>query len=182
MRYWFFISGYSPSQGLTILVLLLLSCSKKEAAQPVEYTGPLREAENVDMLYTEKDRIKVKLQTKRILEYKNGDREFPDGLHLEFYDENGVMTSTLKANHAYYYKEENKWKGRGNVEVRNIEKQQQLNTEELFWMPATKKIFTEKFVTIKLETEVLYGTGLDAMQDLSLYTIKNPQGTIEVKE
>jgi hypothetical protein len=29
---------------------------------------------------------------------------------------------------------------------------------------------------------VLYGTGLDATQDLSAYTIKKPQGEFEIKE
>ncbi len=122
------------------------------------------------------------MQSKKILEFKNGDQEFPEGLYLEFYNENGVMTSTLKSNQAYKFKEENKWRARGNVEIINIEKQQQLNTEELFWTPATKKIFTEKFVTIKLESEVIYGIGLDAAQDLSYYTIKDPKGEILVKD
>lgn len=61
-------------------------------------------------------------------------------------------------------------------------KKQQLNTEELFWRPLTKRIFTEKFVTITLESEVLYGTGLDAMQDLSTYTIKKPEGVFDIKD
>ncbi len=167
---------------LVCILLLALACKPKETSEPVEYSGPLREAYDVDMLYSEKDRIKVKMKAKRILELKNGDQEFPEGLYLEFYNELGVMTSTLKANQAYYFKKENQWRGRGKVEVINLERKQQLNTEELFWSPATKKIFTEKFVTIKLETEVIYGTGLDAVQDLSTYTIKKPEGDFEIKD
>ncbi len=64
----------------------------------------------------------------------------------------------------------------------NIEKQQQLNTEELFWRQDDKKINTEKFVTIKLANEVIYGTGLDAAQDLSTYVIKKVEGEFEVKD
>jgi hypothetical protein len=30
--------------------------------------------------------------------------------------------------------------------------------------------------------DVLYGTGLDATEDMSDYTIKNPTGTMEVKD
>lgn len=134
------------------------------------------------MLYTEKDHLKAKMKAKKILEFKTGDREFPEGIYLEFFDEKGNISSTLKANHAFYFKDENKWRGRGDVEVRNIAKQQQLDTEELFWMPATRKIFSEKFVTIKLESEVIYGVGLDAAQDLSYYNIKEPKGEILVKE
>lgn len=167
---------------LFIASLSIQSCRQKEAVVLVEYTGPLREAADVEMLYSEKDRVKVKMKAKKILEFKNEDKEFPEGLYLEFYDEFGVMTSTLKANNAFYFKEKNQWRARGNVEVVNLAKKQQLNTEELFWKPDTKKIFTEKFVTIKLESEVIYGTGLDAVQDLSTYTIKKPEGEFEIKD
>ena len=171
-----------PRSFLLVSILLLASCTEKQTSEPVEYTGPLREAMDVEMLHAEKDKIKVKMVAKRILEFKNGDREFPEGIYLEFYDETGRMTSSLKANHAYYFKKENHWRGRGKVEVKNIEKRQQLNTEELFWDPTSKKIFTEKFVTINLESEVIYGTGLDALQDMSSYTIKKPAGDFEIKD
>lgn len=172
----------SSIRNLLFIVFLITSCTQKETVKALEYTGPLREAADVLVLYTEKDRIKVKMQSKKILEFKNGDQEFPEGLYLEFFDEKGVMTSTLKANNAYKFRDENKWRARGNVEIVNIEKHQQLNTEELFWTPENRKIFTEKFVTIKLESEVIYGIGLNANQDLSSYTIKDPQGEILVKD
>ena len=165
-----------------LLVLAMVACQQKEMPKIVEYNGPLREAANVDVLYTEKDHIKVKMQAKKILEFKNGDQEFPEGLYLEFFSDQGVMTSTLKANHAYYFKEQKQWRGRGDVEVKNIQKQQQLDTEELFWEPETKKIFTEKFVTITLESEVISGTGLDATQDLSSYTIRKPEAIFDIKD
>lgn len=164
------------------VLLLVNSCGVKETPKPIIYSGPLTEAEDVDMLYTEKDQIKVKMKAKKANELQNGDREFPEGIYLEFFDEKGKLTSTLAANQAYFFKQENKWRGRGKVEVKNIEKNQQLNTEELFWKPETKKIFTEKFVTIKTESEILYGTGLDATENLSSYTITNPEGDIDVKE
>jgi len=158
------------------------SCKTKETAKVVVYEGPLREAEDVFMHYTENDRIKAILKAKQIFDYQNGDQEFPQGIYLEFFDKTGKLTSTLRANTAFYFKSENKWRGRGDVVVKNMDKGQQLNTEELFWMPATKKIFTEKFVTITDASDVLYGTGLDAAEDMSTYTIKNPTGTMEVKD
>ncbi len=169
--------------SLTIVMGIWFSgCTTQETAKPVLYEGPLSEAEDVVMYYSEKEVVKVMLKAKQIFEFQNGDREFPEGIYIEFFDEFGKMTSTLKANSAYYFKEENKWRGRGAVEVINLEKQEQLNTEELFWKQDTKKIFTDKFVTIKLQNEVIYGTGLDAAQDLSSYQIKNPEGEFVVEE
>lgn len=161
---------------------MLSACNQSETSVPVEYEGPLSEAENVKMQYAEKDRVKVVLTAAKILEFANGDEEFPEGIYIEFYDELGNKTSTLRANDAFYFKEENKWRGRGNVEVINMQKQEQLNTEELFWTPTDKKIFTDKFVTIKLQSEVIYGTGLEAKEDLSDYRIKDPSGDFTVDE
>ncbi|MBX2899773.1 MAG: LPS export ABC transporter periplasmic protein LptC [Cyclobacteriaceae bacterium] len=164
------------------LMAWLTACNGNETTLPPEYEGPLSEAESVVMQYAEKDRVKVKLTASKILEYKNGDQEFPEGIFIEFYDEVGSLTSTLRANDAYFFKSENKWRGRGNVEVINTQKDEQLRTEELFWKPDTKKIFTDQFVTIKLQSEVVYGTGLEADEDMSHYQIKNPEGEFVVEE
>lgn len=167
---------------LIIACAVLSSCRPKEAAKPVVYDGPLRQGVNISMRYTEKEKLKTILQAKKLNEFQNGDREFPEGVYIEFYDVTGKLTSTLKANSAYYFKEENKWRGRGKVEVINLEKQQQLNTEELFWKPDTKKIFTDKFVTITDNEDVLYGTGLTANQDLSDYHLKDTSGNFHSTE
>ncbi|MBI1768871.1 MAG: LPS export ABC transporter periplasmic protein LptC [Bacteroidetes bacterium] len=164
------------------LALFLAACSTKEAAKPVVYDGPLKQAQNIVVYHTEKEKLKTILQAKKLNEFQNGDREFPEGVYIEFYDLTGKMTSTLRANTAYFFKEENKWRGRGKVEVKNIEKQQQLNSEELFWKPDTKKIFTDKFVTITDKEDVIYGTGLTADQDLSNYSLKNTSGNVHVNE
>ncbi|MFY8036101.1 MAG: LPS export ABC transporter periplasmic protein LptC [Cyclobacteriaceae bacterium] len=162
--------------------LCFSSCRNKEVTAPLVYEGPLREAEDVVMHYTENDRVKALLKAKKIFEFQNGDQEFPEGIYLEFYDKTGKLTSTLRANTAFYFKSESKWRGRGKVEVKNIDKNQQLNSEELFWFPATRKIATDKFVTIIDTHDILYGTGLDAMEDMSNYTIKNPTGSMLVKD
>ncbi|MBT1690135.1 LPS export ABC transporter periplasmic protein LptC [Fulvivirgaceae bacterium PWU37] len=168
--------------SIVFIATLLIACDQPEAKEPVEYKGPLREVENMEMFYTENDRIKVKMQAAVVYEFLNGDREFPKGIYLEFYTEEGTLESTLKANNAYFFKEQNQWRGRGKVEVKNIAKNEQLNTEELFWKPADQKIFTEQFVTIKQQEDVIYGTGLDAKQDLSDYVITKPYGEVGFQE
>jgi LPS export ABC transporter protein LptC len=165
-----------------VLLIILAGCQAKESTKFVVYEGPLREFENIVLTRAEKEKVKMIMRAKKIQEFQNGDQEFPEGLYIEFFDPLGTKTSTLKANTAHYFKQDNRWRGQGNVEVFNIEKGQELHTEELFWNPAQHKIFTDKFVTIKDQTDVLYGTGMIANQDLSNYSIKNPKGTVEVSE
>lgn len=138
--------------------------------------------EGMDLYRSESATLKVRLVTPKLVEYVNGNREFPDGLYMEFFDESGKMTTTLKANEAIYFKEEDHWRGRGNVVIKNIENQQELTTEELFWKPSEERMFTEKFVTIKLPDQVLYGKGLEAKQDFSEYTILQPEGEFYIDE
>jgi LPS export ABC transporter protein LptC len=167
---------------LILCAIIFSSCDKNESTKPKIYDGPLREGENIEMLYSEKEKVTVKIIAKRVSEFQNGDRSFPEGIFIEFYDEMGRVSSTLSANTAFYYKSEQKWKGQGKVEVKNIQKEEQLNTEELFWFPATKKINTDKFVQIRNGREVIYGTGLDAKQDMSEYSILKPEGEFAIEE
>jgi len=165
-----------------ISVPLMMACTNTETKEPLEYTGPLSEAENVELYMSEKERVKVKMTADVANEFQNGDREFPKGVFIEMFDENGKVTSTLRANHAYYFKSEDHWRGRGDVELKDLVRQQQLNTEELFWKPKDQKIYTDKFVTIRQEGDVLYGEGLTAKEDLSEYVITHPSGDMEIKE
>ncbi len=177
----FFIYMNSTFRFLVIL-LVANSCGKNELTQPLEYTGPQSEGEQVELHYSEDQVVRVRLLADLIYEFASGDREFPKGLYIEFFDESGKLESTLRANHAYYFKKEDQWKAVGKVEVINLEKNEQLNTEELFWRPAKKDLFTESFVTIRLQNEVIYGEGLEAKQDMSTYTIKKPQGEFTIED
>ena len=165
-----------------ILSFLAIGCTQTDLKEPVEYTGPLREVENIELYNSEGEKVKSKLTADLVYEFANGDREFPKGVYIEMYNEFGGLQSTLRANYARYIKQEDHWRGQGKVEVKNIEKNEQLNTEELFWEPATKKIFTEKFVTIRMQNDVVYGQGLTANQDLTDYVITHPTGDLEVSE
>jgi LPS export ABC transporter protein LptC len=166
------------------LILTLSACGNtdKEIDDLKPYEGPIQSAENMVLYRSELAIIRSKLVTPKYLDFANGNKEFPEGVYIEFYDESGKMTTTLKANEAKYFKEEDHWKGIGDVEIKNIDTKEQLNTEELFWKPSEERMFTEKFVTIRLPDQVLYGKGLEAKQDFSEYTIKQPEGEFYVDE
>jgi len=183
----FYARGNQKQINARVCVLLLvgtltIGCGGSETKEIIEYKGPLSEIDSVELFYSENDRVKVKMTADLMYEFENGDREFPKGVFMEFFDELGQLESTLRANHAYFFSKEDHWRGRGDVEVKNIAKSNQLNTEELFWRRKDKKIVTDKFVTITREGDVLYGQGLVANEDLSEYAITKPSGDMEIKE
>lgn len=170
------------STACLLTIVSLTSCNQSDLKEPLVYEGPERIAENIETFYSEGNQVKVKMIAAKMYQFESGDREFPEGIYLEFYDEEGKLESTLRANEAHYFKKEQQWRGRGKVEVKNLEKNEQLNTEELFWKPEDEKIFTDKFVTIRQQSDVIYGQGLEAKQDMSDYVIKKPEGEFAVDE
>ncbi len=168
---------------LSVLLLILVQCKpKKSEAIPEEYNGPIMEAANVTTYYSDSARIKLKLTTPLQLEYDNGDREFPKGLYLEFYDKDGSISSTLKADYCYYTNKDALYKATGNVIVKGMKNNDQLNTEELFWNQKKEIVFTDKFVRIEKDGEIHMGDGLVAKQDFSEYSITHSRGNITLQE
>jgi hypothetical protein len=75
--------------SIVILGFSIISCTQTDLKEPLEYTGPLREVENVELYNSENEQIKSKLTAEVFYEFANGDREFPKGVYIEMYNEFG---------------------------------------------------------------------------------------------
>jgi len=146
-----------------------------------EYTGPLQETFSLELLHSDSAIIRVKLVSPHQIVHQNHDQEYPEGIYLEIFNKGGDMT-TIKANRAYFIKETKIYQVEGDVELINLNEKQKLNTEELFWDPSKEKVYTDRFVTIITEGEIIKGEGLEATQDFSTYKILKPTGTISIAE
>jgi LPS export ABC transporter protein LptC len=168
---------------IAFLCLIFPGCKPKEDLQlMVPYDGPLLELENTITYYSDSSVVKMKMEAARQLEFENGDREFPDGIYLEFYDTFGNLTSTMRADYCYFTRESDLYKASGDVVIKGYSTHEQLNTEELYWNQKEEKVFTDKFVRIEKEGEIHTGEGLEAKQDFSEYRILKSRGTILLPE
>lgn len=181
---------YTHSKNLFFLIftlsqsLIYTACKKQvhdaEVFKP--YSGPLAVMEKVHMLYSDSAIVKVELNADKQEEYFNGDRVFPEGMYLQFFDNDGTVNATLTSNQAKYTKQTGIYTVWGNVIITGVKEYKKINTEELNWNPATRKVYTEKFVRIETREEILTGNGLDATQDFKYYKILNPTGVFSVKQ
>ncbi|OEK06986.1 LPS export ABC transporter periplasmic protein LptC [Roseivirga misakiensis] len=162
---------------IAIVFTLVAGCSQDDAklSEMEEYTGPSFESENVVIKLTEATVVKVIMKGKKQLQFQNGDIEFPEGLEVTFFDENGEKTTILTAQKGFKSATDNLYRANGDVVVRNLIKEETLRTEELFWNPETKKIFTDKFVTVQTLTDIIPAEGLTAPQDFSTYQFIKPK-------
>jgi LPS export ABC transporter protein LptC len=145
------------------------------------YEGPMLEMDSVQTLFSDSAVVRVKLLAGKRLDFKNGDSEYPEGVYIEFFGPDGRLRSTLRSNQGFYYGEKNLYQVDGNVEVIN-EATDKLNTEQLFWEPEREEVYTEKFVRIQSDGQLLMGEGLRADQDFSTYEIMKPTANIDVEE
>ncbi|WP_299248505.1 LPS export ABC transporter periplasmic protein LptC [uncultured Cytophaga sp.] len=166
-----------------VWVLCLFGCIDNEKAITIEvpYEGAMMTANNIKTIYSDSGETKMILEAPVQLLLQNDDREFPEGVHVEFFDEKKEPKAILTSNYALFDKDKNLYRIFGKVVIDNKRDGKKMSTEELFWSPATKKIYTDKFLIIETGNEVIRGIGMDATQDFSSYKIHKPVGELYVK-
>lgn len=151
--------------GLPFMVILLslASCGEEVDSSILEtYKGPIGLAMDIELFHSDSTIIRTQVKAKKQMKFGTGDLEFPEGIEIFFFDKDGNTSSTMRADKGYYDKTKNIYRGEGDVQVHNLEKDQKLSSEELFWDPNAKKIYTEKFVTIQEKETIFNGTGMEA--------------------
>lgn len=161
-----------------ILAIASLSTSCREDVDTSAlqvYGGPINSAVNIHLVVSDSAIVRSEIKAPKQLEFANGNQEFPEGIAIQFFEKDGRLSTTIKADRAYFDKNENQYRGVGNVQVHNLLEDQKLLSEELYWKPREKRIFTEKFVTVQDGVTLINGTGLEADDSFSSYEIKDPR-------
>lgn len=155
-------------------IVQLSSCREDVDANALQvYEGPVNIGINIHVIHSDSAIVRSEIRAPRQLEFLNGNMEFPDGILIEFFTVDGNLGTTLKADRGYFDKEKNLYRGEGNVQVDNEEEDQHLQSEELFWDPTKKLIYTETFVTIRDNEILLNGTGMVADESFTNYSMKD---------
>ncbi len=174
---------------LVIIGVLMLfgSCTndiKKVQEFSAKQDSAIVSAKDVELRYTTNGILQTIMETpllNRYVEYEGKTyAEFPQGLHLTFFDKTGKEMSKMRANYSIYYEDEGVWEAQYDVVAIN-EKGEQLNTEYLVWNQNTGKISSDRFVTMTTSDGVIHGKGFEANQDLSAWEIKQGSGIINVE-
>lgn len=147
-------------------------------------TFPSESAFNVVMNYSEKGFIQFTLEAEQLDRYNLTSPyiEFPNGLHVMFYDSIGGIKSEMFANYAISYEGKKLMEARDDVIVINHEQSQTLNTEHLIWDQKKHIIFSEVFVKITTEEHVIFGEdGFESDEEFNKWTIRTISGKLDVE-
>ena len=107
--------------------------------------------------------------------------EFPNSVHVNFFDEKDSIESKLDAHYAKYKESQNRIFLKDSVTVINI-KGDTLFCDELIWdrNRTNAEFYTDKPVRIRTRTHIINGVGMEARQDFKEWHIIQSTGFIKV--
>lgn len=171
---------------LFFLVVTAVSCKKKIDTIPETYilTLPSLTVKDFETVYTDSGKVQLVLSAPVMESYKNTDNpysEFRSGLRVYFHDGNRESIATVRAKYARYTDSKNLWELKDSVIAIN-ENGDKLETELLFWDQKKELIYTDRFVKITNEDQIVQGFGFESDPRLTRRKIKNVSATIYVAE
>ena len=148
-------------------------------------TEPDMIGENVVVLYSDSSRLHMKMVTSLIKQFNSAKEqrdEFPEGIHVWFYENTGEFKGEVKANWAKHDKIEKLWEAQSNVVLINAAGQI-LETEQLFWDTQKAIVYSEKYTKITSEDgTVATGDTFTAKQDFSEWKLSKGRATIIMRD
>ena len=144
--------------------------------------GPMESVFNVEMVYTDQGHTRMILNAEQMDRYEGEEPylELPRGLHVQFFDTLGNKTSSMSSKYAISYDDPEIIEAHNDVVVIN-EAGERLNTEQLIWDQKEEIIYSDKFVKITTEEEVLYGEGFESDERFDRWKITSPRGTFQAE-
>jgi LPS export ABC transporter protein LptC len=165
-----------------LLALLILfgvtSCEKDNKKLGAVYEGPTEIVNNVQIRYSEQGLPKVQMVTPLSMTYNNQNKIFPDTVNINFFDPTGAIITHLRADSGRFDQATNVYIVKGHVKVIKSQTKETLTTSELSWSPVTKKVFTDKALTVRntITSEVTHAIGMDAEQDFTRIKFRKATG------
>lgn len=138
----------------------------------------------VEILYSDSAIVRVRITGPimlRHLDLADAKQEFIEGVNVDFFDNHREVSGHLTAQYGIRLENQGKVIVRDSVVWENV-LGDRLESEELIWDERTRKVYTDKFVTIIRPDEIIYGYGFEADQDFTYSRIKAIQGKIKIDD
>ena len=170
-----------------LLASMLFSCENEMSAViklSTKDSIPDIAITNVKVMQSEMGNITYELIAPKMISYQKLEAytELPNGLRIIFYDSIMQPKSEITANYGISWDNKNTMEARGNVVIRNFQKNEQLNTESLIYDLNARKVSTTEFVKITTPDRLILGKGMESDELFDNWVIKDVTSTIFVEE
>lgn len=165
-------------QFVTLISLVIISFACQEDVKPIKFdafTGeeiPSQESWDSRIMITDDGNLKAIVYADHIRVFDDHKETLLEGVKINFFDEEEVVASRLTSKRGRVDDKTQDMFAIDSVIAKN-DSGTILETDELKWDNKTRKITTDKFVTITTEEERIEGYGFVSDQGLQNYTIYN---------
>lgn len=174
--------------GTMVMLLLFSSCTGRQKDLGVAITErdslPVMDTRGVTTLISDSGITRYRINTEEwlVFDRKNPPHwAFEKGVYLEKFDSLFRVEASIKADTAYFYTKEELWKLMGHVDIKNLEGKR-FNTDLLYWDQRRQKVYSDRFIRIELPDRIITGRGFDSNQQMTVYTIRQPEGVLYFDE
>jgi LPS export ABC transporter protein LptC len=157
---------------------------EKKIADYIKNVVMKEEATNVVSYLSQSGKMKAKLTSPLMFRVLTDTVyvEFPNALHVDFYDDSTKVETWLDSKYGKYYENIGKVYLRDSVVVITM-KGDTLRSPDLWWDQNSKLFYTDKYAIYHGIGKSIYGgKGLVATQDLKSLTFNQPTGTVQVSD
>ena len=173
------------------VAFVVFSCSGtlSEAEKLDLSETPLQRVDSMFFIQTENGLLKMRVEAP-VMEVYDRDSVslelFPEGLSVFGYAENGSLETTIRSRKARHDMrkdgKDEKWSVFGNVVVRNIVKQETMETDTLYWDEKAKEIWTDCYIKMYSPAGFMQGFGMrsdDMARNAIIQRPFNSYGVVE---
>jgi LPS export ABC transporter protein LptC len=186
------IKNFANTNHFMITAALWISCfficscenSQKQIDDVTKNKVMVDEVKNIQSYLSQEGVVKAKLNAPLMLRYEKDSMyaEFPEKLHVDFFDSTAHKQSWLDSKYGKYFESQNKVYLRDSVVAINT-KGDTLKTQELWWDQQREKFYTDKPYELNTKTRRIHGEkGLEASQDFSNIIFNYPEGVVQVSQ
>ena len=164
------------------VAFVVYSCKGKlgEAATLKLDETPVQTVRDMFVVQSENGKIQMRASADLMEKYERDTLSyelFPEGFAVYGYTDEGLLETEIVADNARHVKHDDgreTWEAFGNVVVKNLIKQETIETDTLYWDQKNERIYTHCYVKLYSPDGFMQGYGMESDQRARDHTIFNP--------
>ena len=131
---------------------------------------PVQIVDDMFIVQSKNGKMQMRAQAPLMEKYERDSLKFelfPEGFFVYGYTEEGLLETEIVADNAKHMKHDNgeeSWSAFGNVVVKNLIKQEVMETDTLYWDQKNEKIYTNCYVRMYSPQGFMQGYGMESDQ------------------
>ena len=164
------------------VAFVVMSCKGKlDVASSIDINEvPMQTVDNMFVVSTENGRMQMRMEAELMERYDKDSvvyELFPKGFAVYAYTEEGLLEQKIlsdNARHMKYKDGRESWSVFGNVVVKNLIKQETMETDTLYWDQKEEKLYTDCYVKMYSPSGFMQGYGMESDQKTNESYILRP--------